>query len=103
MEKNILFVGMLVTEYVGSDRYPYEVIEIAKDEAKIVVRQMTATPTEKYDYYSNQDYVYTQDWHGREIELSRRKDGKFRPVGTPMSQPSRFAFGYANFYHDPHF
>ncbi len=103
MERTKITVGMPVTRYVGSDRYPYEVVEVSDDQNHVVVREMRATPADGFDYYSNQVYTFESVDYGHTVELSRRKDGGLRPVGSSMREPTHFGFGYASFYHDPCF
>jgi len=101
MEK--IFVGQLATHCVGSDRYPYEVIEISDDKSHVFLREMRATATAEFDYYSHQDYTYSSFTGGVIVELTLRKDGHYRPVGAPIRERPNFVFGYARFYHDPSF
>lgn len=96
-----IFVGQKLTYYCGSDRYPYEIFEINGD--RLWIRELDATPADGFDYYSNQVYNYSSNPNGRMIELSKRKDGIYRPVGSKIRDPKYFYFGYANYYSDPSF
>lgn len=102
-KEQIIYVGMPATNYVGSDRYPYEVIEISDGGNLITVREMDAISADGYDYYCNQVYTYRSCPQGRTIVLSKRKDGKYRPVGMSLRNTSSFYFGVASYYQDPHF
>jgi hypothetical protein len=53
------------TIYIGSDRYPATVIR--KTARMIETRRDKATPTDKHDYYGDQDYTYERDPSG-EVE-----------------------------------
>ena len=50
-------IGTGVTQTVGSDRYPYEVVKNISP-SKIVIREMKEIPTEDCDYYGKQSYTY---------------------------------------------
>ena len=50
-------VGTGVTKSVGTDDYPFEVVENISP-TKIKVRAMKAVPTKDHDYFGQQSYTY---------------------------------------------
>jgi len=55
-----LVVGVGATMVVGSDRYPYTVVEISTSGKTIKVVKDIFMPGEGHDYYGTQVWVYTQ-------------------------------------------
>ena len=100
-----IYVGMPVTVSIGSDSYPYEVIE-KKNKTTVVLREVT--PIDKSDWadgcYSDK---YKSNPSGRTIEVSNRGTHGWHRVGDYRS-PSygwcyRIGFGRAVHYRDPSF
>jgi hypothetical protein len=60
-------VGTGVTHRIGTDCYPYEVVENISSK-KIKVRKLKEVPTKNSNYYSNQDYTY-KSTNAKPIEL----------------------------------
>ena len=67
-------VGTGITKSVGSDRYPYEVIENISSK-RIKIRELNAIPTADSDYYSNQQHTFESKPNGQEtiIEMGTYK------------------------------
>jgi hypothetical protein len=106
-------VGMECTYHVGSDRYPYEVVEI-RDAKTLILRAMSHMALKTVEYGDTPPYLYTPNPEGR-IEYARlvvirgrRYWVSARPGDGPRSwRTSRDGDGYsfagANYYQDPHF
>ena len=97
-------VGMRITQGIGSDRYPYEVVET---DGKVIpnrisVRRMKTNPIENFNYYSNQIYTYESDLDASTMVMTLRSDGYYRPQGHKKGS-EYWSFGYAEYYQDPSF
>ena len=97
-------VGMGVTEAVGSDSYPYTVIEVVSNR-EIVVQADSYKPDldNKYDYYANQIYNYYPNPEGAKYTLTLRKNNRWKRKGDSMSATSRWYMDYRRHYSDPSF
>lgn len=90
-------VGDKATLIIGSDRYPYEVVEVSKSGLKINVRELKASPGENFDYYSNQKYIYTSNENAPIEKASMNLIGNYKLDGMTLK------IGYAIKYSDPCF
>lgn len=68
------------TQQVGSDRYPYEVIEKVND-SHYIVKEMDFD----YDYPSGDCYNFKSRPTNREVHIRRHKDGRFYEPRTNWS------------------
>lgn len=94
-------VGMGATYGVGSDCYPYTIVEILSPR-RIVVQADSYTALPGNDPFSeNQSYEYFRNPQGHLVTLSLRKNGRWVPVG--QSNYGGFAIGHRRFYQDPCF
>lgn len=91
-------VGTLATLYVGTDRYPFEVI---KDGKTPTLRALSANIVFGSEQDGSAQYVYTPNEQGRTISVRQLRDGYWYVRGTGRRQP--VIFGYALRYRDPHF
>lgn len=67
---NIPVVGAGATQIVGSDSYAYEVTWVSKDGRKCRIKAYDTKPAPNFDYYANQEYIYTEETlTGHEKEL----------------------------------
>ena len=93
---------MGVTKYVGSDRYPFTVIQILSPK-RIVVQEDKATRTDTNGAFTeSQKYDYEPDPEGSTHTISLRKNGHWYEMG----QPAKWTFytvGTRNKHLDPHF
>ena len=89
---------MGATLALGSDRYPYEVIEI-KTPKKIVIRSMDAVRIDKNGLSEDQEYKYSSNPKGITYIVTLRKDNKWKVEKSTMV----IKLGYAERYSDPHF
>lgn len=99
IKSEIPFVGMGATLQSGSDCYPYTVVEVSPTLDWVKVTSDTFTPGDKFDFYSNQNYIYTSDMdvsHGLLLKL--HTCGKLK--GT---YSNRFHLGHKSYYQDPSF
>lgn len=97
--KVIPTVGMGATAGIGSDSYPYTVVEVRSPKT-IVVQADSYKPAEHHDYYANQEYVYSPNPDAGKEVYTLRKDGRWRKKG---SQYQTLTLGFRRHYHDPHF
>lgn len=101
-------VGSGATYGVGSDCYPYTVVEII-NEKKVVVQadKYEADKDNGYDYYGNQVYKYFTDQNGGRKIVTLRKNGMWLPVGSVVSRggcyANGFSLGFRRAYQDPSF
>ena len=98
-------VGMGATYVIGSDRYPYEIIEVSKSGKAIWIRSMSTKPNADHGgIYGRQSYDYFSNPNGKIIKATLRKNGKFIIEGnTIRSRCGQIVIGYADYYQDPHF
>ena len=90
-------VGELCTQTIGSDSYPFEVVEVSKSGLQCKIRRLDATPAEGFDYYTHQEYVYSSN------ENNPTKIVKMNSRGLYTNNKLRIKFGYAIYYKDPSF
>ena len=109
-------VGMGVTEYRWSDKYPYEVVYVFSPR-KILVRAMTAyridgggiTEHQKYRYEHQEPECHMTVFpdgtmikgYNNEKFLRLNKDGLWKEIGKPNG--NTFRVGHAEAYIDPSF
>lgn len=101
-EKIVPKLGMGVTEFVGSDCYPYTIIGISASKKIMQIQSDNYKPTADHEYYGNQDYDYTTDPQGRTYFISLRKDGRWRQVGSGRGSTT-YGIGVRRAYSDPSF
>jgi hypothetical protein len=94
-------VGDGATEGLGSDRYPYTIIEVISPR-KIVVQEDHAEFKGKTLLSELQHWVFTRNPEGRKVTLTLRKDGRWRRVGKSSQRSSSFSIGHRSRYRDPH-
>ncbi len=97
-------VGMGVTEYLWSDRLPYEIVEVV-DNRHITVRELKATLKPGETVFSDcQEYDYASNPGGRTRNLFLTKKGVWRErVGVRSLGPTVFYVGKATKFYDPSF
>ena len=74
-------IGDGCTEYVGSDRYPYSVVEVVTAR-KVVIQKDFFEIIEGSIAEDRQIYEFKPNPHGQKFAISLRKDGFWRRVGT---------------------
>lgn len=95
-------VGQGVTYGIGSDRYPYTVVEVSENQKTIVIQSDNAEIGPNYDYYKNQNWIITPNPNGVKETFTLRKRGVWVKKGCAK------ASGYISFngrskYQDPCF
>ena len=90
-------VGELCTQIIGSDSYPFEVVEVSKSGLQCKIRRLDAKPAEGYDYFTNQNYTYSSN------ENNPIKIVKMNNRGLYTYNKLRIKFGDAIYYRDPSF
>lgn len=97
-EQKIIEIGTHATGSYVSDCYPFEVIDITPSGKTITIRELTAIPTENYDYFSNQEHTFESNPNGRthKVRFSKNK-------GWKTSGGMKVSFGKAFQYQDPHY
>lgn len=100
MSTQIPVVGIGATKYVGSDCYPFTVVEVVNDR-KIVVQPDNATPAEGFEYYSNQVYTFSPRPEAEKITLTLRKNGRWIQEKESIKSFG-FHIGSRRRHEDPH-
>lgn len=93
-------VGELATYCIGSDRYPYTVIEVSASGHRVVVQGRKRRRVDNNGLGGAQRYITTENPEGDTMVVTRRKDGRYRPKGSKVGY---VFFGEADCYSDPHF
>lgn len=70
-------VGSGASIGIGSDSYPYTVIEISNGGKLIKVQRDNHKPSKGFDYFSNQIYDYTSNPDAGVEEYKLKKDGNY--------------------------
>lgn len=96
-----LKVGIGATEIVGSDRYPYTVVEVLSDK-KIVVQADDYKRTDKNGMSESQTYEYTPNPNSLRVVVTLRKNGRWVREGE-SGKGRGFAIGHRDAHQDPHF
>jgi hypothetical protein len=96
-------VGMGVTMSVGSDRYPYTIVEVINPSKKIIIQEDTARLVEGSAMSEHQKYEYAPNPEGKLVTLTKRKFGKWVTQGESVYGGSRFYLGERAQYLDPSF
>jgi len=101
-------VGMGATLYVGSDCYPYTIVEVQRNritsKAQILtMRRDRATRTDANGLSESQDYEYERDDSGSVAIVRRRKDGSWRVERSRGVGTGYVTIGTRRMYRDPSF
>lgn len=96
-------VGDGATLYVGSDRYPYTIVRVAKNLKRIWAKRDDFEPTDGHDYYGGQKYTFlARPDRGAEL-FTLRKTGHYIKKGDALRWGSPLLIGKRDAYMDPHF
>ena len=106
-EKGEIYVGMGVTEYMWSDREPWEVTKVF-DQNHICIRRMDYKVVEGSMADGSAEYEFTSNPKAREVEIKKYKDGWYdvREVnGKKLKGFTKYSlsFGILEKYYDPSF
>lgn len=97
-------IGMGATLGVGSDRYPYTIVEVSKSKKRIGVRRDNYTRLDgRGPYTENQEYEYHQTQGAAEEYYTLRENGRWVREGESMRGGSSMGIGQRRYYQDPHF
>jgi hypothetical protein len=94
-------VGDGATKYVGSDRYPYTVVEVLSPK-KVVVQGDDFKRTDNNGMSESQTYEYTRNPFSDKITLTLRKNGRWVQQGEPLNGTG-YRLGDRDCHMDPHF
>lgn len=94
-------VGMGATLSVGSDAYPYTVIEV-RSKTTLVARRDNYRRIDKNGYGGNQEYEFTPNPTATPEIFTFRRNGRWIRKGSSM-RGSPLRLGKRNAYSDPHF
>jgi hypothetical protein len=97
-----LTVGMGGTVSIGSDRYPFTLVEIV-DEKTVIVQEDSHRRIDKNGLSEIQDWEITPCPDGTKTTLTLRKNGRWVRKGDPMNSSWYYSFGVRRAYQDPHF
>ena len=96
-------LGDGATLRVGSDCYPYTVIEFLNWRGtRILVQADIADPAPGCDHFTNQVYTYRRDPNGPTEIYTLRKNGRYHAAGASMKSSS-LSIGARRYYQDPSF
>lgn len=96
-----LKVGMGVTHSVGSDSYPFTIVEVISPK-KIVVQQDNVVHVSGSFMKGDAKYRYEPNDLAEKKILSLRKNGRWYPVGQ-KDWHCAFFLGSRSYYQDPSF
>jgi len=94
-------VGQGATYGIGSDRYPYTVVEVASP-TRVVVQADNYRRTDKNGFSENQTYEFTPNPNACRIVVTRRKNGRWHRQGE-STKSGAFSFQGRHAYQDPSF
>lgn len=94
-------IGLGATYSVGSDRYPYTIVDVLSNN-KIVVQADHAVRTDSNGFSEDQTWVMTPNPEARKIVLRLRKNGKWVENGKSLNACA-FYLGHRSRYNDPCF
>ena len=94
-------VGMGATYSIGSDCYPYTVMEVRSPKT-IVVQEDKARPTKNHHPHGNQSFLFEPNSEGEKRVFTLRKNGGWYENGQPMGH-GRLRVGERHKHIDPHF
>ena len=95
--------GMGATVGIGSDRYPYTIIEVSPDCKTIKIQRDHYTPAEGYNYFGNQVYEYTRDPEAPIEVWTLRNHGRYVRKGDKKNSSFYLTIGKKQAYSDPSF
>ena len=103
-ETIIIKKGMGATQNVGSDSYPYTIIDIYHNGNEIHAQRDNSTPTDDCEYYGKQSYTYTPNTDSEIEVFTLRKNGCFVKKGKPLNYYwDSISLGSRRYYRDPSF
>jgi hypothetical protein len=95
--------GMGATVGIGSDRYPYTVIEVSPNYKTIKIQKDSYKPADGYNYFGNQVYEFIPDPNGPIEVWTLRKHGRYVRKGNKQGNGFYLTIGNKQAYSDPGF
>ena len=95
-------VGMGATLCVGSDRYPYTIVEIIGSKTIVVQADEFRRTDSRGAFTEQQEYSFTRNPFASKLTFTLRKDGRWHRRGESM-KGSPLLVGWRAAYQDPHF
>jgi len=95
-------VGDGATYQIGSDRYPYTVVEILTGK-RIVVQRDDAVRTDKNGFSEIQTWEYSTNESASKEIITLRKNNLWYKMGSPGKGSGFFTIGRRAMYQDPSF
>ena len=95
-------VGMGVTYCVGSDRYPYTVVEVVSHR-KIIVQADQFTRTDRNGLSESQRYDFERNTDAPKVILTFRSNGRWVRMRAPKNSSIFWQIGVRSAYLDPSF
>jgi len=96
-------VGMGATYGIGSDRYAATVVAVSNNGREIEVQEDQATPTDKHEFFGQQDYTYTRNPEAPRMKFSLRRNGRWIRSGESMRGGMSLGLGHRSQRIDPSF
>ena len=84
IEKSLSGEGLYLNHYIGSDCYPYKVVEVSSSGKTVLAKKMNARRKEGSEPYS-QCWEYSDSEGSPLKKFTQRKSGVFKPVGEHYS------------------
>lgn len=94
-------VGMGVTQYCGTGRYAYTVIQVLTSKKLVVQRDKAMIVSQDAVTGENQVYTFSRDESGEIVDISLRKNGHWCEVGEGSVRGFYFKLGERRQYIDP--
>lgn len=95
-------LGEKVTKYLWSDRKAYTIVKVLTNDKVVIAKNKIADKADIYEDYT--EYILPEVHEDSEITISRRKNGLWYEVGTPMANGEvSYALGFWYAYYDPCF
>lgn len=98
MDKSIK-VGDGATYYIGSDRYPFTIIEIVSDK-KVILQRDHYRRIDNNGLSENQTYEYFPNSYAERIVVTKRKNGRWYKQGESMGA-GQYSLGVRRAYQNP--
>lgn len=95
--------GMGATVGIGSDCYPYTIVNVSPDYKTIEIQADEATPADGFEYYGNQVYNFTPNTNAPIEVWTLRNHGKYVRKGNKKGRGFHLTIGSRRKYSDPSF
>lgn len=75
-------IGEGATVSVGSDSYPYTIVDVSKSGKTIILKEDKFERTDSNGMSESQEYNYSPNPEGKEIKATKRKTGAWKTSGN---------------------